>query len=83
MCRSLLALPDRRRPFGSTSAAGYERPIKGGQSATALPRCSDVDLLCDGERIVNLDAEVPDGALHLGVPKEKLNGAEVPGSPVN
>ena len=50
---------------------------------TALPRGSDVDLLGDGERIVNLDAEVPDGALHFGVPKEKLNGAEVPGSPVN
>jgi hypothetical protein len=60
------------------SVSGYERPIKGGQSVTALPRCSDVDLLRDGERIVNLDAEVPDGALHLGVPKEKLNGRRFP-----
>jgi hypothetical protein len=46
-------------------------------------RCSDVDLLGDGERIVNLDAEVPDGALHLHMPKEKLNRAEIPGPPVN
>jgi hypothetical protein len=50
---------------------------------TALPRCSDVDLLGDSERIVNLDAEVPDGALHFGVPKEKLNRPEVSGPPVN
>jgi hypothetical protein len=49
---------------------------------TALPRCSDVDLLGDGKCIVNLDAELPDGALHFGVPKEKLNRAEVPGSPI-
>jgi hypothetical protein len=62
---------------------GYERQIRGGQSVTALPRCSDVDLLGDSERIVNLDAEVPDGALHFGVPKEKLNRPEVSGPPVN
>ena len=44
----------------------------------ALPRCSDVYLLGDGERIVNLDAEVPDRALHLGAAKEQLNRTEVP-----
>jgi hypothetical protein len=49
----------------------------------ALPRCSDVDLFGDGERIVNLDAEVPDGALHFRVPKEKLNRAKVPRPSVN
>jgi hypothetical protein len=42
--------------------------IRGGQSVTALPQCSDVDLLRDRERFVNLDAKVPDGALHLGAP---------------
>ena len=41
----------------------------GGQSVTALPRYSDVDLLGDGERIIDLDAEVPDRALDLGVAK--------------
>jgi hypothetical protein len=50
---------------------------------TALPRCSDVDLLGDGKCIINLDAEVPDGALHLGVAKEQLNRPEVSGSPVD
>jgi len=33
------------------SAYGYERRIRGGQSVTALPQCSEVDLLGDGERI--------------------------------
>ena len=65
------------------AARGFERPIRGGQSVTALPRCSDVDLLGNGERIVNLDAKAPDSALHFRVPKEKLNGAEVSGSSVN
>jgi hypothetical protein len=58
-------------------------PIRGGQSVTALPRGSDVDLLGDGERVIGLDAEIPDRALHLGVAKEQLNRAEVPGPPVN
>ena len=65
------------------AALGYERPIRGGQSVTALPRCSDVNLLCDCERVIDLDAKVSDRALHLGVPKEQLNRAEVPGPPVN
>ena len=57
--------------------------MKGVQSVTALPQWSDVDLLCDGERIINLDPEVPDRALHFGVPKEHLDRAKVPRSPVN
>jgi hypothetical protein len=34
----------------------YQHPIEGGQSATALPRCSNVDLLGDGERVIDLDS---------------------------
>jgi hypothetical protein len=45
------------------AALGYERPIWGGQSVAALPQFSDVDLFGDGERVVDLDAEVPDRAL--------------------
>jgi hypothetical protein len=50
---------------------------------TALPGSSDVDLLGDGERIIELDAEVPDRALHLGVPEEELNCPEISGSPID
>lgn len=38
-----------------------------GQSILALPRHLDVYLLCNGESIIDLDAEIPDGALNLGV----------------
>ena len=56
---------------------GYERPIGGGQSVTALPRCSDVDPLGYGDRVIDLDAKVSDRALHLGMAKEQLNRANV------
>jgi hypothetical protein len=52
----------------TVSALGYERPIRGGQSVTALPRGSDINLLGDRERVIDLDAKVSDRALHLGVP---------------
>ena len=44
----------------------------------ALPQCSYVDLFGDGERVVDLDAEVSDRALYLGVAKEQLDRAKVP-----
>jgi len=39
-----------------------------GQSISTLPVISDVDLLCYGEGVVHLDAEIPDSALYLSVP---------------
>jgi hypothetical protein len=65
------------------AAVGYERPIWDGQSVAALPQCSDVDLFGDGERVVDLDAEVSDRALHLSVAEEQLYRAKVPGAPVD
>jgi hypothetical protein len=50
---------------------------------TALPRCSDVNPLGDGERIVDLDAEIPDRAFHLGVAKEQLNRPEIAGTTID
>ena len=46
----------------------------GGQSISALPCTSDVNLFCDGEGIVHIDAEIPHRALYLGVTKQKLDG---------
>ena len=54
-----------------------------GQSASALPSGSDVDLLGDGESIIYLDAEISDGALDLRVPQEQLDGPQVAGTPVD
>jgi hypothetical protein len=42
-----------------------------------------VSLLGDLQRIVNLDTEISDGAFELHVPKQELNGTEIPGAPVD
>jgi hypothetical protein len=40
-------------------------------------------LLGNLQRIVNLYAEIPDGRLQLGVPKQQLNGTQVFGSSID
>ena len=47
----------------------------GGQSTSALPCTSNIDLLRDGEGIVHIDAEIPHSALYLSVTEQKLDGA--------
>ena len=47
----------------------------GGQSISALPCTSNVDLLRYREGIVYIDAEIPHSALYLSVAKQKLDGA--------
>ena len=39
---------------------------------SALPSGSDVNLLGDGQGIIDLDTEVSDGALHLCIAEEQL-----------
>jgi len=39
-----------------------------GQSYSALPGSSDVDLFGYGERVIDFNAEISDGALDLGMP---------------
>ena len=50
---------------------------------SALPSISDVDLLGDGESIIDFDAEIPNSALNLGVPEQELNRPKVTSSPVD
>src|SRR5438128_12478499 len=40
-------------------------------------------LLGDLQSVVDLDSEIPDGAFKFRVPKQELNGPEIPGPPVN
>jgi hypothetical protein len=42
-----------------------------GQSISALPCTSDVDLLRYGKGIVHINAEIPHSALYLGVTEQK------------
>ena len=43
----------------------------------AVEQGLNLGLLGDFERVVDLDAEVPDGALQFGMAKQQLNGSEV------
>jgi hypothetical protein len=54
-----------------------------GQSRWALPVISNVDLLGDGDRIINIDAKVPDGAFDFAMAEKKLNVAEISSSPID
>jgi hypothetical protein len=52
----------------------------------ALPLCpvpSNVDLLRYGEGIVHINAEIPHSALDLSVTKQKLDGAQIAGAPID
>ena len=42
-----------------------------------------VDLLSERKRVVDLDAEVSNGALELGVTEQKLHGPQVAGAAVD
>ena len=44
---------------------------------------SELRLLCDLERVVDLDAEIANRALYLGVAQQELDGAKVLCSPVD
>jgi hypothetical protein len=50
--------------------------------ATSRPRLH-LGLLCDLQRIVNLDAEILDGAFELAMPEKKLNGPKIPSASVD
>jgi hypothetical protein len=41
-----------------------------GRALLLCPICSNVDLLRNGEGIVDINAEIPDGALYLGVTEQ-------------
>ena len=50
---------------------------------SALPLISDVNLFCYFKCIVNLDAEISDGTLDLGVSQQQLNCTQISGALVN
>ena len=49
-----------------------------GRARQLCPGNSDVDLLGDGKRVVDLHPKVPHRALDLGVPEEELNRRRFP-----
>jgi len=65
------------------SAIGTKKTLLGGQSASAPPLDSDVNLLGNSERVIHLDSQVFDSALDLCVPEQELHRTKVSGAPVN
>lgn len=54
----------------------YERGLWAGRSSPA-GLASKIDGFGDGEGVVEIDAEISDGAIHLRVAEEELDGAQV------
>lgn len=53
------------------------------QTTSLLSPNSDVDLFCYGEGVIDLDAEISDRTLDLGVPQKELYVSQVAGSAID
>jgi hypothetical protein len=62
--------------------SGHHMSVKD-RALLLCPAPSKVDLLRYGEGIVHINAEIPGSALYLSVTKQKLDGAQIPGAPID
>jgi hypothetical protein len=65
------------------SGISTKRTKSVGQSMSALPGISDIDLLRYGERIIDFDPEIAHGAFHSRVPEQELHGTQIPGAAID
>src|SRR5215472_917419 len=62
----------------------HKGEAEGGAKPLRLCPCSsDVNLFCCGKGIIDLNAQIPDGALDLCMSQQQLHGAQVAGSTVD
>jgi hypothetical protein len=52
------------------TAVGTNRLLEGGQSMSALPSISDINLFRYCQGVIDLDAEISDRAFDLGMPEQ-------------
>jgi hypothetical protein len=64
-------------PLRATGLATSYLPMEGSALLLCPARLS-VDLLRNSEGIIDIDAEIPDSALYLGVAEKKLHGSQIP-----
>lgn len=57
--------------------------FEGSAECAALPPKSDVDLFCSREGVVDLDAQISNGALDLSMPQKELHGSQVAGTAID
>ena len=72
------ALPRAR--FSSLARCGANGA---GGACLLCPRNSDVNLFRYGKDIIDLDAEVADGAFNFGVAERELHSSQITGAPVD
>ena len=65
------------------SASGTNRLLEVGQSMSALPGMSDINLFRYCEGIIYLDAEISHRAFDLGMSEQELDGPEIVSPPVD
>jgi hypothetical protein len=75
---------------GEAEKAGRTRPLVAqryengmGRACLLCPGSSDINLFRYGKGIIDLNAEVRDGAFDLPVPKQELHCAQIAGTPVD
>jgi hypothetical protein len=59
------------------TAVGTNRLLEGGQSMSALPSISDINLFRYCQGVIDLDAEISDRAFDLGMPEQQLHNPEI------
>jgi len=59
------------------SDSGTLLTIDFGQSMSALPGISDINLLGDGECIINFDTEIANRAFNFGMTQKQLDGSAI------
>jgi hypothetical protein len=65
------------------TAYGATRRNGAGGACLLCPGSSDVNLFRYGKGIIDLDAEVPDGAFNFGVAEQELHSAQITGAAVD
>jgi len=81
-CVAALATSDACHRL-TQSAFGTNRRLEDGQSMSALPGTSDINLFCYCQSIVYFDPEIPDRAFDLGVTEHELDSPKIAGPPVD
>ncbi len=81
-CRALFSLPEKGgcallQDRWSMFELGSNPAATRGQSLSALPLISDVDLLGDSQGIVYLNTQIPNGPLNFPVIQKQLHGPQI------
>jgi hypothetical protein len=69
-----------RERFSPMARTGLRRM---GRACPLCPCNSDINLFCYCQSVVDLNPEIPDGALDFRVAEQELNGSKITGAPID